>query len=107
MFERPIVNHESVAGCEELDRLQGKNGIFVCGSYATTGVPLLETAVSSAVRIAEQLGVDCPWEEELVAIKTRTTKLNSVFTSVVSPIFSWVVPFILFYLVVVSIMAFF
>ena len=35
----------------------GKNGVWFAGSYSLYTVPLLESGVISAVRVAEQLGV--------------------------------------------------
>jgi predicted NAD/FAD-binding protein len=62
-FERPIVNSKSLAGLQKLSDLHGQpdRRIWFCGSYASAGIPLLESAVSSAMSIAEHLGVSSPW----------------------------------------------
>ncbi|MFD2229531.1 FAD-dependent oxidoreductase [Alkalimarinus sediminis] len=62
-FERPTVNLESLAAVKSLNRLQKENDrqIWYCGSYAMPGIPLLESAVQSAMFIAEQLGAEVPW----------------------------------------------
>lgn len=62
-FERPVVNAESLRGLRRLSALHQQPGrrIWFCGSYAAPGIPLLESAVSSAMLIAERLGVECPW----------------------------------------------
>ncbi len=62
-FERPIVNVESLKGLQRLSSLhrQPNRRIWFCGSYAADGIPLLESAVSSAMSIAEHLGVTSPW----------------------------------------------
>jgi len=64
-FERPVVTFESLAALETLWQLQGKDGLHFCGSYSLPGIPLLETGVSSAVRIAQSLGCECPWKAKL------------------------------------------
>jgi len=58
-FERPLVDHASQ---DALSRLQAwQNGqpsqpethrVWLCGSYASSGVPLLESAVRSAYAVA-------------------------------------------------------
>ncbi len=62
-FERPIVNVESLKGLQQLSALhqQRDRRIWFCGSYASHGIPLLESAVKSAMSIAEHLGVQSPW----------------------------------------------
>lgn len=62
-FERPVVTLETERNTEELQSMQGRHGLWVCGSYALLGVPLLETGVSSAVEVAEAIGASCPWRE--------------------------------------------
>jgi predicted NAD/FAD-binding protein len=62
-FERPIVNLKSLSAIKSLNRLhhQRDRKIWYCGSYAMPGIPLLESAVQSAMSISEHLGVDVPW----------------------------------------------
>ncbi|MFK8030863.1 MAG: NAD(P)/FAD-dependent oxidoreductase [Gammaproteobacteria bacterium] len=62
-FERPVVNHESMQGLERLARLheQPDRRIWFCGSYASHGIPLLESAANSSFAIAERLGGRRPW----------------------------------------------
>jgi uncharacterized protein len=64
-FERPLVDHASQQALASLQRLQ--NGpaaaaagrrVWLCGSYAQGGVPLLESAVRSACEVAAALGAD-------------------------------------------------
>ncbi len=59
---------------QELKVNQGKNNIWFCGSYAHPGVPLLETAVTSAVEVANSLGCDCPWQ---LKIKNQNQQPNN------------------------------
>lgn len=63
-FERPIVNLRSLAAIKSLNRLQQQRDrkIWYCGSYAMPGIPLLESAVQSAMSISEHLGADVPWK---------------------------------------------
>lgn len=42
--------------------LQGARGVFLIGSYTEPGVTLLEQAVTSAMHVAEDLGVTLPFE---------------------------------------------
>jgi len=62
-FERPTVNLESLAAIRSLNKLHQESDrqIWYCGSYAMPGIPLLESAVQSAMSIAEGLGADIPW----------------------------------------------
>ena len=64
-FERPVVNATSMSGLERLSRLhqQPERRTWFCGSYATYGIPLLESAADSALTIAEKLGCRRPWSE--------------------------------------------
>ncbi len=56
-FERPVVNRESMRGLEHLALLhqQPDRRIWFCGSYASHGIPLLESATNPAFSIAERL----------------------------------------------------
>ena len=58
-FERPVVTERSAAALAGLERLHAEPGrrIWFCGSYAQAGIPLLESAVASAHRVALALGV--------------------------------------------------
>lgn len=56
-FERPVVNADSEAALVELVRLHGQadRRVWFCGSYAQSGVPLLESAAASARQVTETL----------------------------------------------------
>ncbi|WP_457425481.1 FAD-dependent oxidoreductase [Roseateles sp. P5_E7] len=56
-FERPLVGVGSAAALVSLQRLhaQPERRVWWCGSYAETGVPLLESAVRSALAVAARL----------------------------------------------------
>ncbi|MEL6870759.1 MAG: FAD-dependent oxidoreductase [Pseudomonadota bacterium] len=64
-FERPLVNRESMHGLQRLEQLheQSDRRIWFCGSYASHGIPLLESATNSAISVAERLGCRAPWAE--------------------------------------------
>jgi len=52
-LQRPVVTAESNRLWESIDRInQGDSRIKFCGSYAVAGIPLLESAVVSAQRLA-------------------------------------------------------
>jgi predicted NAD/FAD-binding protein len=57
-FERPLVTPDSQAALQALQTLQGQPGrrVWYCGAFAEPGVPLLESAVRSALRVARALG---------------------------------------------------
>jgi predicted NAD/FAD-binding protein len=58
-FERPVVDAGSQQGLARLQRLhaQPDRRVWFCGSYAQAGVPLLESAVGSALAVVRRLGV--------------------------------------------------
>lgn len=60
-FTRPVVTLESRAAMSRLRAEQSKQGYWYCGAYVADRVPLLEAAVSSALDVAEGLGVKAPW----------------------------------------------
>ncbi len=61
-LQRPVVNEQSLAGLDLLEQLhqQADRRIWFCGSYAAEGVPLLESAVLSSLRVANRLLVQLP-----------------------------------------------
>ena len=56
-FERPLVNAQSQQALAALQALQARPGrrVWLCGSYARAGVPLLESAVRSASEVARAI----------------------------------------------------
>lgn len=59
-FERPMVDagsQRALAGLHALHAQPGRR-VWFCGSYAQAGIPLLESAVHSAWRVASCLGVE-------------------------------------------------
>jgi predicted NAD/FAD-binding protein len=63
-FQRSVVDEASQRGLAELSQLnqQPNRRLWLCGSYASQGIPLLESGVCSSVAIATELGVACPWD---------------------------------------------
>jgi predicted NAD/FAD-binding protein len=63
-FERPLLSLESQAALAALRghwrRTARQRRVWLAGSYAETGVPLLESAVRSALAVATALGVASP-----------------------------------------------
>jgi uncharacterized protein len=62
-LQRAVVDAASEQALRDLDELHEAPGrrIYFCGSYAAAGVPLLESAVRSAVNVTRHLGVTTPW----------------------------------------------
>jgi uncharacterized protein len=56
-FERPLVDGKTEGAIAALQRLHAEPGrrAWLCGSYAMPGVPLLESAVSSALAVADHI----------------------------------------------------
>ena len=57
-MERAVVSAENQNLLEQLNHLHQlpSRKVFFCGSYAAAGVPLLESAVRSAIKVVNQLG---------------------------------------------------
>jgi len=53
-FERPMVDRESAPAIDRIEALHAEPGrrVWLCGSYAKPGVPLLESAAASARAVA-------------------------------------------------------
>jgi len=60
-MQRPVVDSRTARGHELLSQIhshrdcRGQRRIWFCGSYASPGIPLLESGISSAIGIAERL----------------------------------------------------
>ena len=59
-MERAVVNKDNHHLLKELDLFHKvpSRKVFFCGSYAAPGVPLLESAVRSAIKVIRHLGFD-------------------------------------------------
>lgn len=62
-LQRAVVDTSTQAAHHDLEALHNDpdRKVFFCGSYAAAGVPLLESAVCSAVAIARRVGAYPPW----------------------------------------------
>ncbi len=58
-FERAVVTTKTAGALKDLQAIMFQPGrkVFFCGSWSYPGVPLLESAVLSAARIAQHLGI--------------------------------------------------
>ena len=56
-MQRPVVSQMSAQGYQLLDELHSESGrrIWYCGSYASPGIPLLESGVESAIEVTQRL----------------------------------------------------
>ncbi|MFY7973590.1 MAG: FAD-dependent oxidoreductase [Rubrivivax sp.] len=61
-FDRPMVGADTASALATLDHLQAQPGrrLWFCGSYAAAGIPLLESAASSARRVVQAIGPATP-----------------------------------------------
>ena len=61
-LQRPTVTSSTQDDIEQLLQLQQRSGrrVWFCGSYASPGIPLLESGVVSALRLGKQLGCEFP-----------------------------------------------
>ena len=63
-FERPVVTKDSLKAILKISEIQKQSPeerrVWLCGSYATRAIPLLESGLVSAVGVAEQFGVEAP-----------------------------------------------
>ena len=62
-LSRAIVNSDTAALVAQVRQLQQNpdRRVFFCGSWLCDGLPILESAVTSAMWVAKQLGVDAPF----------------------------------------------
>ena len=66
-FEHPLISRSTIAAARALRPLQGRNGLYFSGQY-TTGMDLQESAVYSAMKVAESLA---PGSATLASLKAR------------------------------------
>ena len=60
---RAVVNSDTVALNKELQQRhqQANRKVFYCGSWSCDGLPILESAVTSAMHIAQTFGAPLPF----------------------------------------------
>jgi predicted NAD/FAD-binding protein len=66
-FQHPLIDRRAIAAARALRPLQGRKGLYFSGAY-TTGADLQETAVYSAMKVAETLA---PAGPKLTALRAR------------------------------------
>ncbi|MAT66439.1 MAG: NAD/FAD-binding protein [Gammaproteobacteria bacterium] len=59
VYHHPVYDSEALRQQPRLQSLQGRDGLWLCGSYS--GYGFHEDALRSAVTVAERLGVQPPW----------------------------------------------
>ncbi|HET6284523.1 MAG TPA: FAD-dependent oxidoreductase [Polyangia bacterium] len=68
-FKHPLISGTTIQAARALRPLQGRNGLYFSGQY-TTGMDLQESAVYSAMKVAEMLA---PGSQTLASLKARLT----------------------------------
>ena len=66
-FKHPLINPRAIAAARALGPLQGRHGLYFSGAY-TTGADLQETALYSAMKVAEALA---PASRKLASLRAR------------------------------------
>jgi predicted NAD/FAD-binding protein len=61
-LQRPVVDQNSLKGLDLMTELHAEPNrrIWFCGSYASRGIPLLESAVVSSQNVAKKVGISWP-----------------------------------------------
>lgn len=59
LFEHPVFDESAIRGQSAIDSIQGKNRFWFCGAYQRYGFH--EDGLSSAVKVAERMGIIPPW----------------------------------------------
>ncbi|KAJ1729273.1 hypothetical protein LPJ61_003606 [Coemansia biformis] len=76
VFHRSLVTIESQAHINTVHRHQGRNGVWLVGTYTSPGVPLLEGCVRTAVDVARAIVGAVPFEAPRLV---RTSKAGEVY----------------------------
>jgi hypothetical protein len=79
-FERPIMDRAAADAVGTLERINGTGNIWFIGAYSIYGIPLLESAVLSAYRVVERLGVQPPRITPFPQAPTTEAKDSSIAT---------------------------
>ena len=66
-FKHPLISRSTIEAARALRPLQGRKGLYFSGHY-TTGMDLQESALYSAMKVAEALA---PGSRTLASLKTR------------------------------------
>ena len=66
-FKHPLITPRAIAAARALRPLQGRHGLYFSGAY-TTGADLQETALYSAMKVAEAVA---PTSPKLASLQAR------------------------------------
>ena len=66
-FQHPLISRSTIEAARALRPLQGRKGLYFSGQY-TTGMDLQESALYSAMQVAEALA---PGSRTLASLETR------------------------------------
>jgi predicted NAD/FAD-binding protein len=69
-YDHPIFDARAIAAQRQLDAIQGEGGIWLAGAWCRYGFH--EDGLASALRVANRLGVDAPWQG--AAARARSTE---------------------------------
>lgn len=59
-FSHPVFDLKAIKAQDNIENIQGKNGMWFCGAYQRYGFH--EDGLLSAVNVAKAMGADIPWE---------------------------------------------
>ena len=60
-YEHPIFDEKAVAAQNEIDKIQGRDGIYFCGAYQKYGFH--EDGISSALAVLNKMEIYAPWQK--------------------------------------------
>jgi predicted NAD/FAD-binding protein len=89
-FERPLIDMAAAAAIKVIQRKNGNNNIWFCGSYSLYGMPLLENGAQSAFKVVEALTgrrVHIPPRPEKDTLLRRVVALALIGTTVAATAF--------------------
>jgi predicted NAD/FAD-binding protein len=67
-YAHPIFDGPAIAAQQRLDEVQGEGGIWLAGAWGSYGFH--EDGLKSALRVANAMGIDAPWQGE-AALRCR------------------------------------
>lgn len=69
-YAHPIFDGPAIAAQQKLANVQGENGIWLAGAWG--GYGFHEDGLKSALRVANALGVQAPWQDDLAELLRET-----------------------------------
>jgi len=64
-YDHPVFDGPAAIARRRLDQIQGERGLWLCGAWA--GYGFHEDGLTSALRVANALGVQAPWQDPRTA----------------------------------------